>query len=153
MKLRTAVFAVDDHYDWGYTNDGQSRYCNHLLQYPHYFLTPEHNVITDRVEFALAAWAIATPPIMTPGYIRFPPEVQAVHLTSHGTEVIAGLDIAVPSTDIRASVNCTFSSSCFPEPVYLSAGTPILDCAKAAVDALCRRLTIETGIELTTLLD
>ncbi|HEX5401873.1 MAG TPA: hypothetical protein VFX16_06185 [Pseudonocardiaceae bacterium] len=64
-----AAFAADDEYDREMASDGCSRFGAYLRQSCGAFrddIEPTQNPLL----FALAAWRISQPPIMTPGYVR-----------------------------------------------------------------------------------
>lgn len=70
------AFTIDERYDRDYASDGHSRYGSYLAQHAHLFL--DGGVPTaDVVWFAFSAWEVATPPIMTPGYLRTDPRIIA----------------------------------------------------------------------------
>ena len=71
----SVAFWVDDVYDQDMASDGCSRYGAYIRQKAYMFRDGD-DWIDDNVRFALTAWRIAQPPIMSPGYIRIHPRVQ-----------------------------------------------------------------------------
>lgn len=67
----TSAFRVDDQHDIDAASDRRSRYGTYLSQKRqlfHYDGTGQPPT-TCPVRFALAAWTVATPPVMAPGYV------------------------------------------------------------------------------------
>lgn len=75
-----AAFRTDDRADRDLASDGVSRYGGYLAQHRHVFHRDGDQAppTVDAVEYALAAWTIASPPIMAPGYVSFHPRIQNV---------------------------------------------------------------------------
>jgi hypothetical protein len=69
----SVAFTVDDTAD--HTESGTSRYGAYLTHHQHLFRDGDIPT-TDLAEFAIAAWRVALPPIMTPSYLRPHPRVQ-----------------------------------------------------------------------------
>lgn len=67
--MTTKAFTVDDGHDADMASDGNSRFGAYIRQRRTMFCEDGHPV-DDRVRFALTAWRIAQPPIMSPGYVR-----------------------------------------------------------------------------------
>jgi hypothetical protein len=75
---------VDPDYDRANASDGVSRYGAYVRDYARLFdpwQEAPDGVTTDPVEFAMAAFRVATGPIMGPGFVRWHPRVCA-----YGTE-------------------------------------------------------------------
>ncbi|MFJ4091211.1 hypothetical protein ACIPYS_06465 [Kitasatospora sp. NPDC089913] len=69
----TTLALVDDIRDRERASDGHSRYGAYLAQHAHRF-TDDGAPLSD-VEFAAAAWQVATAPVMAPGYVRIRPDL------------------------------------------------------------------------------
>ncbi|WP_415961969.1 hypothetical protein [Streptomyces sp. 021-4] len=77
----TALVAVADDYDreMGDSNAPlDSRFGRYLAQRMDYLWGEDR---TDPAAFLIWAWAVAAPPVMSPGYIRIRPDLGAVRLT------------------------------------------------------------------------
>ena len=75
---------IDPDYDRAYASDGQSRYGAYVRDYARLFdpwQDAPDGVTADPVEFAIAAFRVATGPIMGPGFVRWHPRV-----CGHGVE-------------------------------------------------------------------
>lgn len=72
--MTVKAFTVDDGYDADMASDGNSRFGAYVRQRSTMFCEDGHPV-DDSVRFALTAWRIAQPPIMSPGYVRSHPRV------------------------------------------------------------------------------
>jgi hypothetical protein len=97
------AFQIDDHQDQNLASDRRSRYGAYLRDKRRLFF---HNgsdspPTTDAVEFAVAAWSVATPPIMSPGYVTSHPRIQdtTVHWDDDHRAALA-VEIAVPAPPI-----------------------------------------------------
>ena len=69
---------IDPDYDRANASDGQSRYGAYVRDYARLFdpwQDAPDGVTTDPVEFAMAAFRVATGPIMGPGFVRWHPRV------------------------------------------------------------------------------
>lgn len=71
-----AIVSVDDGYDWDFAPDGLSRFGAYVDRRAHLFID-ESEALTP-VALAVALWTIASPPVMSPGYVRVRPTVEAV---------------------------------------------------------------------------
>lgn len=71
----TRAFEPDEDYDTNYASDGVSRYGAYLAQCADLFRV-DAELTTDAGRFAAAAWRVAQPPTMLPGYIRHHGRVQ-----------------------------------------------------------------------------
>jgi hypothetical protein len=91
-----AAFWVDEDYDREYASDGVSRYWSSLRRRSGQFRW-DGMVTRDPELFALTAFEIGSPPIMSPGYVRHHPRVQ--HVTrlrdDYGRYALA-VDLAAP---------------------------------------------------------
>jgi len=75
----TTAFRVDEAYDVRNAGDGHSRYGAYLFSRDHQFRDrDEDGPVTDPCEFAARAFMIASPPAMSPGYVREHPRVRRV---------------------------------------------------------------------------
>lgn len=73
--LSDNAFQIDDHQDQSLASDRKSRYGAYLRDKRRLFFHngPDSPPTADPVEFAVAAWSVATPPIMSPGYVSSHP--------------------------------------------------------------------------------
>lgn len=69
------VFEPDEDYDIRYASDGVSRYGAYLSRNADLF-DHDGDLTTDAARFAAAAWRIAHPPTMCPGYVSHHGRVQ-----------------------------------------------------------------------------
>ena len=76
MSVAPAAFWVDRDYDGEYASDGISRYGAYLRDATFEPWT-DHD---QAVEWAAFAWRCATGPVMSPGYVRYHPQVLAAQL-------------------------------------------------------------------------
>lgn len=90
------AFWVDDDYDREYASDGVSRYGAYLRSRAGQFRW-DGTVTRDPELFALTAFEIGSPPIMSPGYVRRHPRIQHVarHSDDYGRYALA-VDLAAP---------------------------------------------------------
>lgn len=103
MSART--FVVNDAYDRDMASDGCSRYGAYLRERCAMFYDDDEPE-TDSVRFALAAWRVAQPPIMWPGYVRSHPRVvgQREHWDDDGRPAVA-VELAIGmSSSISRSI-------------------------------------------------
>lgn len=78
LNWKPATLAlVDDDYDRANASDGRSRYGAYLAQHPRDFTAWEPHPLSAP-EFAVAAWRIASSPVMSPGYVRIRPDLEAI---------------------------------------------------------------------------
>jgi hypothetical protein len=101
--LSDNAFQIDDHQDQTLASDRKSRYGAYLRDKRRRFF---HNgsdspPTADPVEFAVTAWSVATPPIMSPGYVTSHPRIQdtKVHWDDDHRAALA-VEIAVPAPPI-----------------------------------------------------
>jgi hypothetical protein len=73
------AFTLHDVYDYAHASDGQSRYRAYLAQNGRRFRYEGKELTKQPAEFAAAAFAIGSPPIMSPPYIGTHPRV--LHVT------------------------------------------------------------------------
>jgi hypothetical protein len=73
------VFEPDDEYDQTCASDGLSRYGVYLTHHANWFADDEEPT-ADPGRFAAAAWLVALPPTMSPGYVRAHGRVQDVYV-------------------------------------------------------------------------
>ena len=78
MTAELLVCWIDPDYDRAQASDGQSRYGAYLRDHARVFDpfqdTPD-GITSDPVEFTIAAFRVATGPIMSPGFVRWHPRV------------------------------------------------------------------------------
>ncbi|MFD9692332.1 hypothetical protein ACFWXO_41965, partial [Kitasatospora sp. NPDC059088] len=76
-EFSDSVLAVtDDAYDRERASDGRSRYGAYLAARADQLL--DDGAPMDAASFAVAAWRIATSPVMAPGYVRVRPDLAAL---------------------------------------------------------------------------
>lgn len=94
--ISTLAFELDD--DADRNESGTSRYGEHLAHHQHLFRDGDAPT-TDLAAFALMAWRVAGPPIMTPSYVRANPRVLST-ATGWDVEDRAGLAVylALPTS-------------------------------------------------------
>lgn len=103
------LFTFDDADDRASASDGVSRFGVYLRRYPRLFASWDGDgaVTGDPVEFAAAAWQVATSPVMAPPYLGWTAErLQSVTLTGseHAPALIARVQVAVPRPAALADV-------------------------------------------------
>jgi hypothetical protein len=91
MSVAHAAFWVDRDHDREYASDGISRYGAYLRDAAFEPWT-DHD---QAVEWAVFAWRCATGPVMSPGYVRYHPQVLAARLERSGWDgsLVAGVDL------------------------------------------------------------
>ncbi|HEX3778163.1 MAG TPA: hypothetical protein VHX38_00715 [Pseudonocardiaceae bacterium] len=93
-------FSVDEDYDTTHASTG-SRYGNYLASRTRLFVdTDTERPGTDPLSFAATAFTIAQSPVMSPGYVRSHPRIQAVntHWDDNGRLAIeVGLAAPLPA--------------------------------------------------------
>jgi hypothetical protein len=93
---------VDRGYDRAAASDGVSRYGAYLADKAGLFdpwdAAPD-GITRDPVEFAIAAFTVATGPIMAPGYVRWHGRVRNHGATwsEHDGRLVLSVTLAVPS--------------------------------------------------------
>jgi hypothetical protein len=101
------AFRIDDRADRDLASDGVSRYGAYLRQHRQLFHhdSGEAPPTRDPVLYALAAWTIACPPIMAPGYVSSHPRIQdvTVHWDDEHRAALA-VHIAVPAPAVTATL-------------------------------------------------
>lgn len=101
------MFRFHDAADRERASDGASRYGVYLRQNIDRFADWGELVTADPGMFALAAWQVATSPIMSPPYLDWTTErVQSVtfSLSEHDASLIARVQVAVPRPAALADV-------------------------------------------------
>lgn len=158
--VREPVFEPDDEYDRACASDGVSRYGAYLARYAAWF-TEDGVPTTDAVRFAAAAWRIAQPPVMAPGYVRASGVVLDSHLRwDEDQGAVVCVDIEVLSkagaTDPhgRASgdrarlavvrIVVPLLDARLPEACYWH-GWPDITSAKRAVHRVCAAINATAG--------
>jgi hypothetical protein len=93
---------IDDDYDRDYASNRHGRYAAYLVGHSDLFdpwgEAPD-GVTRDLVEFAVAAFKVATGPIMSPGYVRWHGRVQDHHAgrSEDDGRLLLSVTLAVPS--------------------------------------------------------
>jgi hypothetical protein len=93
------LVSVDALYDRENASDGRSRYGAYLRQNASLFRdawTDTPRPVQDPGEFAVHAWAVATGPIMAPGYVRTRPDLHRVTLHRDDYDGALYAQIVVP---------------------------------------------------------
>ncbi|WP_344282020.1 hypothetical protein [Actinomadura napierensis] len=101
------MFRFHDAADRERASDGASRYGVYLRQNIDRFTDWGELVTTDPGMFALAAWQVATSPVMSPAYLDWTAErVQSVDLSlsEHDASLIARVQVVVPRPAALADV-------------------------------------------------
>jgi hypothetical protein len=102
MTAELLVCWIDRDHDRAAASDGVSRYGAYLRDHAGLFdpwgEAPD-GVTGDRVEFAVAAFKVATGPIMSPGYVRWHGRVQAYGAawSEHDDRLLLSVTLAVAS--------------------------------------------------------
>lgn len=93
------AFHVDDQRDQELASDRFSRYGAYLAQKRQLFHYdgPEQPPTTCAVGFAIAAWTVATPPVMAPAYVLTHPRIQGTDFHWDDTRAALAVHIAVPA--------------------------------------------------------
>ncbi|CAM4024086.1 hypothetical protein KIPE111705_36880 [Kibdelosporangium persicum] len=93
-------FWPDDGYDTVQASDGVSRYGAYLAQKRGMFLDygEDPTPTRDRLEFAAAAWEIASSPIMAPPYVRTHPRIQSAGVAWDDQGSMA-IDVVIATED------------------------------------------------------
>nr|WP_042190921.1 hypothetical protein [Kibdelosporangium sp. MJ126-NF4]CEL19693.1 hypothetical protein [Kibdelosporangium sp. MJ126-NF4] len=74
-------FRLDRRYDVDQASDGVSRYGAYLAQHRGLFFdSAEEELTQERLEFAAAAWRVASSPIMSPSFVKPHPRVQSAEV-------------------------------------------------------------------------
>lgn len=103
----STAFWIDDVYDRDMASDGCSRYGAYVRQKAYMFRDGD-DWIDDNVRFAITAWRIAQPPIMSPGYVRNHPRVldNCEHWDDEGRVALTvELSIALPTQMARTTMH------------------------------------------------
>ena len=94
------AFLPDERADRNHASDGISRFGAYLAQHRDVFAPfgDDDPPTDDPVEYALAAWHIASPSIMAPGYVSWHPRIQSTgaHWDDDHRAALA-VEIAVPA--------------------------------------------------------
>jgi len=102
MTAELLVCWIDHDHDRANASDGVSRYGAYLRDHADLFdpwgEAPD-GVTRHPVEFAIAAFKVATGPIMSPGYVRFHGRVQGHDAlrSNYGGRLLLSVALAVPS--------------------------------------------------------
>jgi hypothetical protein len=102
MAAELLVCWIDREHDRAYASDRVSRYGAYLTGHAELFDPwgeAPGGVTGDPVEFAIAAFRIATGPIMSPGYVRWHGRVcdHAATRSDHDSGLLLSVTLAVPS--------------------------------------------------------
>ena len=102
MNSELLVCWIDPDYDRVNASDGQSRYGAYLRSHARLFdpwQDAPDGVTTDPVEFAIAAFRVATGPIISPGFVRWHPRVRAygTDRSEHDGHLVVSVTLATPA--------------------------------------------------------
>ena len=102
MTAEVLVCWIESEYDRAYASDGQSRYGAYVRDYARLFdpwQDAPDRVTTDPVEFAMAAFRVATGPIMSPGFVRWHPRVcgYGVERSDQDGRLVVSVTLATPA--------------------------------------------------------
>jgi hypothetical protein len=95
----TDPFHVDDHNDTEQASDGHSRFGAYIRQNLHEFHDDDPaRFSTDPVQFATAAFYVASQPVMAPGYVRTHPRILLTTCDDNTWDgsLLATVDLAAP---------------------------------------------------------
>ncbi len=97
--MNDLAFQPDDRQDRALASDRMSRYGAYLAQKSRLFHYDgsEQPPTNCAVRFALAAWTVAGPPVMAPGYVRTHPRIQRTDFHWDDTRAALEVHIAVPA--------------------------------------------------------
>ena len=101
MTDELLVCWLDPDYDRAYASDGLSRYGAYVRDHVQLFdpwQDAPDGVTQDPVEFAVAAFRVATGPIMWPGFIRWHPRVcgYGTERSDHDGRLVVSVTLATP---------------------------------------------------------
>jgi hypothetical protein len=102
MTVELLVCWIEADYDRANASDGQSRYGAYVRDHARLFdpwQDGPDGVTTDPVEFAIAAFRVATGPIMSPGLVRWHPRVCAygVDRNDYDGRLVVSVTLATPA--------------------------------------------------------
>lgn len=72
---------IDETYDQNYASDGFSRYGAYLAMRLPAIIDDDPDVLTDPVRWAAFAWATATTPVMSPGYLEWNGPIEDIQVS------------------------------------------------------------------------
>jgi hypothetical protein len=95
-------FAIDEAYDQTYASDGFSRYGAYLAMRLPAVADDDPDVLTDPVRWAAFAWASATTPVMSPGYLEWHGPIEDIQLCwDDGQLLVEALLRTGPPAELR----------------------------------------------------
>jgi hypothetical protein len=102
MTAELLVCWIDPDYDRANASDGQSRYGAYVRDHARLFdpwQDAPDGVTIDPVEFATAAFRVATGPIMSPGFVRWHPRVcgYGTDRSEHDGRLVVSVTLATPA--------------------------------------------------------
>jgi hypothetical protein len=106
------AFHVDDQRDRELASDRYSRYGAYLTQKRPLFHYDgsEQPPTTCAVRFAIAAWTVATPPVMAPGYVLAHPRIQGTDFHWDDSRAALAVHIAAPAPPITNRLTSSWCS-------------------------------------------
>jgi hypothetical protein len=102
MDSELLVCWIDPDYDRATASDGVSRYGAYVRSHARLFdpwQDAPDGVTQDPVEFAIAAFRVATGPIMAPGFVRWHPRVRGygTERSEHDGRLVVSVTLATPA--------------------------------------------------------
>ncbi|MEW6472917.1 MAG: hypothetical protein AB1679_11650 [Actinomycetota bacterium] len=96
VKLPRLV-VIDEGYDKRRASDKFSRFGRYLAMRLPAVAHADPDVLTNRIRWAAFAWAAATPPVMSPGYLRWNDPVEDIELNWDDGQLAADIVIRMES--------------------------------------------------------
>jgi hypothetical protein len=148
-----AAFWIDQGYDREHASDGVSRYAAYIRRAPFDPWT-DHD---QAVELAVFAWAQATTPVMSPGYVRYHPRILTAQLARSDWDgsLIARVDVLTSQPDhVRRTVGRAGSWNDWPSEysfgsdqiVYYEPGTEDLARGPYLLASASLRFTVPSAV-------
>jgi len=111
----TTAFWIDDAYDRDQASDGVSRFGAYVRQSRSIAGCWDGARYNVSARFAAAAWETATPPVMSPGYVRRHPRVlrARVDVSPWNATLVGSVELVMPWPDPLASAGGWQGSTCW----------------------------------------
>lgn len=94
---RPRLVVIDEAYDRRRASDKFSRFGRYLAMRLPAVAHADPDVLTNRIRWASFAWAAATPPVMSPGYIKWADPVEDIELSWDDGQLAANIVIRTES--------------------------------------------------------